>query len=320
MKKYLIAICLLGIAFLVYRFVSKPTFKKEYFDDGALKAYYPMHNDQVNGEAVEYFEDGAVKSRAIFKDGVQHGRAIFYYPGGIMRREAYFEFGIQQDTMKVYYENGNLMELSFLIDGVKNGRFEDYYENGNIKSRGTAKNNERDGEWVFYKPDASVDRFSFFREGNEVSNLIPTEGYYSYNNNIFNYSFSIPNSFKKAQEKQDYVLFTVNKEGFKPTINILTRQLDGVAFTAFVDKEIESIRNLTSGFKLIDRSKEGQMTNITYLAEYKGYKVKVSTSFIAQQKHVFLLTYMSEADTFQNHFSEMKMVLDTFTISDQKET
>lgn len=313
MKKYIVIIILLIVVFLIYQVGLKSNAKKEYYENGAIKAYYPIGNDQIDGEVIEYFENGNVKSKVRFVKGIQDGRAVFYYPNGAIKREVNFKSGVQQDTMKVYYENGNLMELSFLVDGVKNGAFTEYYENGKIKSRGTAKDGDREGEWFFYQQDESLDHIAFFIHGQEASTLHQAGEYYSYENRLLKYSLSILSSFEKVEEKQDYVLFALEKEGFKPSINVLVRPLpNDVNLNGFIDNEVESIKDLTSGFTLRDKKRNGQSIIISYMAKYENYKVKVSTLFVEREDHVFIVTFMSEFN--QDYEDEIDLVFDSFSL------
>ncbi len=262
---------------------------------------------------IQYFENGEVKSRVNFVKGVQDGVGKFYYSQGAIKREVNFKSGIQQDTMKIYYENGNLMELSFLVDGVKNGIFSDYYENGNIKSKGNAKDNDRDGEWLFYQQDGSLDRVAFFINGQEVSSLLPSENNKKYKNALLKYSFTVPDSFDKVQETKDFVLFVLDKEGFKPSFNVLSNELnDNIELTEFVGNELESINNLTSEFVLLRKESSESKIKIDYRAKYENYNVKVSTLFISRDNYVFIVTFMSESA--QYYSDEMNLVFSSFNL------
>lgn len=315
---YLLLIVALLVATLFFYGTFNNKSKESYYDNGSLKVSFPLVNNKVHGEVVEYYQDGKVKSRVKFVEGKQHGEALFYYPNKELKKETYFINGVQQDTLKVYYSNGNLQELSFLKDGVKEGVFEDYYENGKLKSKGLAKDNRRNGEFLFYSPLGVLEHKDYFIDGDLVSRITENEeGDLKYHNRSFNYSFSIPVKFSKSEEKYDYVVFTERhkSDGFISSINVLTRMLeDEVTSKDFINKELESIKGVTSDFNLLSRKSlvnhEGAI--VKYIAKFNNFDVKVITSFLDLGDHICIITYMAEKNKFSNHVTAYNNVLNTF--------
>lgn len=318
-KPLLLLVVLVIGGLLWYKFFMTNDYEEVYYDSGALKAVYPIKNDKVDGEVVEYYEDGRIKARVGFVDGKQHGKAQFFHLNGKLKKETFFVNGIQEDTLKFYYLNGRLQELSILKNGVKDGAFEDYYENGKLKSKGFVKNNRKDDVFKSYSSSGALEREDYFIDGTLISTLTyERNDPLKYKNEAFGYMFMAPKGLFKLDEKPDYVVFTEkqNGDGFVSSISVLMRKLDrGVSFDDFVDQELKSIHAITSDLELLNKNlSTNNGALVEYLATYKNYKVRVSTSFIEMGDNIAMITYMSDKESFHIHVSAYKNLLKDFQV------
>lgn len=298
MKKLVLVVTAIMIVVAIYYFI-KPEYQKEFYSDGSLKASYPIKDGVIEGQVKEYYPGGELKSEVLFIDGKQDGKAIFYYQDGAVEREVFFDKGVQNDTMKVYYENGELKELSYLSKGIKSGEFKSYYSNGELESTGIADNNERDGNWAFYDKSGELMYYRVYLQGKLISEVELKANRKFYQNYMHGYQFNYEGSFLTSKETNDYTLLTVDAEGFKPTINILKRDID-LDLKRFVDNELKSIAEITKDYKLIDlKSSEGNYV-ADYYAKYESLDVQVRTFFLREDESTYTITYVNTSDGFSD--------------------
>ncbi|WP_417603004.1 toxin-antitoxin system YwqK family antitoxin [Owenweeksia hongkongensis] len=102
--------------------------KKEYHENGSLKAIYPINTDGIiEGELKQYYPDG-----------------------GLLNSTTYIN-GVRQGSNYAYYSNGNLhIEENYDELGKLEGEFKEYFESGVLKTEGMYKANSKTGEWKFY--------------------------------------------------------------------------------------------------------------------------------------------------------------------------
>lgn len=113
------------------------------------------------------------------------------------------------------------------------------------------------------------------------------------------YQFNYEGPFLTSKETNDYTLLTVDAEGFKPTINILKRDID-LDLKRFVDNELKSIAKITKDYKLIDlKSSEGNYI-ADYYAKYESLDVQVRTFFLRKDESTYTITYVNTSDSFSD--------------------
>jgi len=110
-------------------------------------------------------EGGQKMETGTFNQGQRNGLSTFYYPSGKTKNT-------------VDYENGNMNGLREYVDEAGNIVFSEYYKNGQIQGISKAicnetirisynyKNNEKNGDEIFYGDDNKIALVIKFDEGN----------------------------------------------------------------------------------------------------------------------------------------------------------
>ncbi|WCO03489.1 toxin-antitoxin system YwqK family antitoxin [Psychroserpens ponticola] len=119
-----------SILFVCVFFVSCLKNKKEYFDNGNLKAeYQKTKNGILEGKYIKYYENGNIKSIQLFRNNVEIDSTIVYD-------------SLKSNTIKTaIYRNKNSIDSIY----VKN------YDNSYITSEGHMFKTQKTGKWKLYK-------------------------------------------------------------------------------------------------------------------------------------------------------------------------
>lgn len=165
---------IVSILLILVFFVSCSKSKKEYFENGNLKAeYQTTKKGSLEGEFKLYYKNGNIKSIDLFKNNIKIDSSKFYD-------------SLNSKTIKkVVFWNKNSLENYYL----KN------YEKGEIFNEGQISNSLKTGKWKYYK-DKKIDKVLQYKNINDIQYL--NQGWYfdklgdtieeSGNNYKFNYS------------------------------------------------------------------------------------------------------------------------------------
>ena len=112
----------------------------EEFKNKLLKEYLIFKKDGLfNGEKREYYEEGEIKAITPFKNSLAEGTYISYYPNGNMEEKYTYVNGEENGEGFSYYENGKLEEKYFMKNGKLDGEAINYFEDGKIKNKAIFK-------------------------------------------------------------------------------------------------------------------------------------------------------------------------------------
>ena len=112
----------------------------EEFKNKLLKGYLIFKKDGLfNGEKREYYEEGEIKAITPFKNSLAEGTYISYYPNGNMEEKYTYVNGEENGEGFSYYENGKLEEKYFMKNGKLDGEAINYCEDGKIRNKSIFK-------------------------------------------------------------------------------------------------------------------------------------------------------------------------------------
>ena len=112
----------------------------EEFKNKLLKEYLIFKKDGLfNGEKREYYEEGEIKAITPFKNSLAEGTYISYYPNGNMEEKYTYVNGEENGEGFSYYENGKLEEKYFMKNGKLDGEAINYFEDGKIRNKSIFK-------------------------------------------------------------------------------------------------------------------------------------------------------------------------------------
>ena len=84
--------------------------KREYYEEGEIKAITPFKNSLAEGTYISYYQNGNIKVKNTYKNGNEEGEGIFYYENG--KTKTLFQFNISSSTLygwiKLKKETGDL--------------------------------------------------------------------------------------------------------------------------------------------------------------------------------------------------------------------
>lgn len=166
---------------------------KAYDEFGNLMIHRNYINNIQNGKSTTYYGAaeaslmydnvrqiclGKVSGIFNYKDGLQEGEQLKYdytekgkrylkskeiFSKGEMIE--YIEFSPNNQIMinnvlngecASFYENGNKFNRYYRKDGKQEGNYEGWYESGQIQIKGKFINDEKDGEWIEYNEDGTI--------------------------------------------------------------------------------------------------------------------------------------------------------------------
>jgi antitoxin component YwqK of YwqJK toxin-antitoxin module len=146
--------------------------------DGVLRSYYPtgvlqaeqhFTNGKLNGSVKAWDDGGKLTSEANYSSGLLHGRYAEYYPNKTLKLEGNYLNG-DHDGIWLYYDNSGMIIGEGNFTGG-NGIQKAFYENGTAKQVTHYTKNVKDGEEVFYKPDATPDVINQYAHGKLISKI-----------------------------------------------------------------------------------------------------------------------------------------------------
>lgn len=138
---------------------------KEYDDKGKLiitiryKDGVIVENNAVDEQEKveirkEYYDNGNVKASGPYKENI---------PVGIHR-----EYSIEGEIInsKIYDNNGNVVSTGIVNEqGEKQGNWKNYYKNEKLLSEGSYADNDKTGKWNYYFENGRIEQTGMFRNG-----------------------------------------------------------------------------------------------------------------------------------------------------------
>ena len=138
----------------------------EEFKNKLLKGYLIFKKDGLfNGEKREYYEEGEIKAITPFKNSLAEGTYISYYPNGNMEEKYTYVNGEENGEGFSYYENGKLEEKYFMKNGKLDGEVIEYYESGTIKEKAYFINDKQEKEHFFYDEKGNLIKTDIYKNG-----------------------------------------------------------------------------------------------------------------------------------------------------------
>ena len=112
----------------------------EEFKNKLLEGYLIFKKDGLfNGEKREYYEEGEIKAITPFKNSLAEGTYISYYQNGNIKVKNTYKNGNEEGEGLFYYENGQLEEKYFMKNGKLDGEAINYFEDGKIRNKAIYK-------------------------------------------------------------------------------------------------------------------------------------------------------------------------------------
>jgi antitoxin component YwqK of YwqJK toxin-antitoxin module len=139
--------------------------KKDYYEDGSVKAEYFLKNGELDGLFKVYFKNGVVKKSGYFKSGIENGAFKEYDEFGKLSFEYTMRDGKLHGVYK-FYEDENISYLTNYQNGVRSGQhIEFHYDKNNelfIKEFRNYKNGAKDGIWKTFIIDEGEEQLFTF--------------------------------------------------------------------------------------------------------------------------------------------------------------
>mgnify|MGYP001255688888 CR=1 FL=1 len=98
-----------------------------------------------HGLKKEYYENGNLKAEKRYKCGLLEGSSRLFYENGKMMTEWVYKGGKRQGLALGYYKRGKLKDKGFYREGKLEGPVFKYYSDGQLKMKMFFKNNRPDG-------------------------------------------------------------------------------------------------------------------------------------------------------------------------------
>ena len=113
--------------------------KREYYEEGEIKAITPFKNSLAEGTYISYYQNGNIKVKNTYKNGNEEGEGLFYYENGQLEEKYFMKNGKLDGEAINYFEDGKIRNKSIFKDGVL--LEEEIYKDNEIR-KNTFKNGE----------------------------------------------------------------------------------------------------------------------------------------------------------------------------------
>ncbi len=127
---------------------------KLFNDKAELIAVGKYHKKLKHGLWV-YYVEGIKAAEENFEEGLKLGTSKTYYKTGQISEEKNWEKDIENGVWRQYFPTGKLKLETRLDKGIRNSVFYTYYENGKFEIKGHYKNDQMDGDWIYYEHDGT---------------------------------------------------------------------------------------------------------------------------------------------------------------------
>ena len=142
---------------------NKPTGIFNYYSvEGFLFAKLNFINDSI-AESKMFFDSGKIMAQGIFLNKIKEGKWITYSRYGDILNVFNFKKGEMDGKQLLYFPIENetnsvkLMEEYNCKNGLKNGPWYQYYQLGKLKVEGSFKMGKKDGDFIYYFSDGSIE-------------------------------------------------------------------------------------------------------------------------------------------------------------------
>ena len=105
--------------------------KREYYEEGEIKAITPFKNSLAEGTYISYYQNGNIKVKNTYKNGNEEGEGLFYYENGQLEEKYFMKNGKLDGEAINYFEDGKIRNKAIFKDGVI--LEEEVHENNEIK-------------------------------------------------------------------------------------------------------------------------------------------------------------------------------------------
>ncbi|QQB73974.1 phosphatidylinositol-4-phosphate 5-kinase [Fusobacterium canifelinum] len=146
--------------------------KREYYEEGEIKAITPFKNSLAEGTYISYYPNGNMEEKYTYVNGEENGEGFSYYENGKLEEKYFMKNGKLDGEAFAYYPSGKLEVKDFFKNGKKEGESIFYHENGNIKQKSTFKNGKREGDLFIYFPSGKLRQTEKFINGKAEGEVI----------------------------------------------------------------------------------------------------------------------------------------------------
>ncbi|MEZ7723683.1 phosphatidylinositol-4-phosphate 5-kinase [Fusobacterium sp. 27098_8_59] len=92
--------------------------KREYYEEGEIKAITPFKNSLAEGTYISYYQNGNIKVKNTYKNGNEEGEGLFYYENGQLEEKYFMKNGKLDGEAINYFEDGKIRNKAIFKDGI----------------------------------------------------------------------------------------------------------------------------------------------------------------------------------------------------------
>ena len=92
--------------------------KREYYEEGEIKAITPFKNSLAEGTYISYYQNGNIKDKQNYKNGNGEGEGLFYYENGQLEEKYFMKNGKLDGEAINYFNDGKIRHKAIYKDGI----------------------------------------------------------------------------------------------------------------------------------------------------------------------------------------------------------
>jgi antitoxin component YwqK of YwqJK toxin-antitoxin module len=165
MKLFRLIIIILS---LLFYFSCTTEIKKEFYNNGNIKAELPINHGKLDGIAKYYYQNGVLEKEVSYVNGLKQGITKDYLSNGNLVFEVEYKDDLYNGYFKEYSKDGVLESESFFVNDVQQGLSKNFFSNGKIKSTTTVVDGKFEGEFHEFFPNGKLKMLAVFDDDTNV--------------------------------------------------------------------------------------------------------------------------------------------------------
>jgi antitoxin component YwqK of YwqJK toxin-antitoxin module len=146
---------------------GKSCHTKMFDRDGMLMGKGKYVNELKDSVWLFYSSDTII-TRESYTGGKQNGPSIKYFHNGSIADQSVWKNGVQEGPWKQFNDNGSMRGEGNYVNGCLDGQAIYYAGMGVKRVVGNYKNCLKDGNWVWLKPDGTIERNVLYKNGDVI--------------------------------------------------------------------------------------------------------------------------------------------------------
>ena len=222
--------------------------KREYYEEGEIKAITPFKNSLAEGTYISYYQNGNIKVKNTYKNGNEEGEGLFYYENGQLEEKYFMKNGKLDGEAINYFEDGKIRNKAIFKDGIileeevheNNEIQKNIFKNEEIVQQDIYTKNKILKATIFFLENEKTKIITYHKNGNKQEEVFSINGLLDGEAFIYYPSGKLENkSFFKVGKREGESLTYYENGKLKKKILYKNGMKNGIAIIYYENGMIE---------------------------------------------------------------------------------